>query len=93
MSKKLDDLTGKKFFRLLVLERSGTYVSNKGAKSVLWKCVCDCGKVKNVTSSSLKYGGTHSCGCLRSERHFNEYITDNETTYLFYKQMERGKGC
>jgi len=56
------DLTGKRFERLLVLERA----SNKG-KNTCWKCQCDCGKIKNIDARSLYERKTRSCGCLQSE--------------------------
>lgn len=57
--RNLKDLTGKKFGRLLVIERA----ENRG-KQTYWKCKCDCGKVKEVNGAKLKNGHTKSCGCL-----------------------------
>lgn len=56
------DLTGKRFGRLTVICRVGSK-----HKEVLWRCICDCGKKTDVTSSNLRYGHTKSCGCLRSD--------------------------
>ena len=56
------DLTGQRFGRLTV--RSMTRIGTHSAAM----CVCDCGNVKAVRSSSLKVGCTRSCGCLASER-------------------------
>lgn len=36
-------------------------------KGVYWKCVCDCGNIKIVSSSSLRRNLTKSCGCLNLE--------------------------
>lgn len=33
--------------------------------SIIWKCVCDCGKISFVNSGSLTSGRIKSCGCLR----------------------------
>ena len=61
---KFDDLTGKKFTRLLVLNKT----SNPNKRSTYWNCLCDCGNNVEVAGSSLKaQNGTKSCGCLRSE--------------------------
>ena len=60
---KLRDLTGQKFGRLYVIERSFKGNSEK----TMWKCQCDCGNVVNVAGHSLTSGNTKSCGCLRSE--------------------------
>lgn len=59
---KVKDLTGKRFGKLVALERAGS--KNKRA---LWKCVCDCGNAAEVTSSRLVSGSTRSCGCLKRE--------------------------
>jgi hypothetical protein len=58
------DLTGQVFSRLLVLERAPNAV--RSGRTV-WLCRCECGKEKLVQSMDLTSGGTHSCGCLRSE--------------------------
>ena len=53
-----NNLIGKKFNKLLVLE----YVGESK-----WKCLCDCGKETITKTSSLKSGKTKSCGCLRGQ--------------------------
>lgn len=63
MSKAID-LTGQRFGRLVAIER----VKNNVGKETLWKCVCDCGNEKIVSSYKLKSGHTQSCGCLQRER-------------------------
>ena len=60
---KLIDLTGQRFGRLTVVERTGT--SKNG--NALWACRCDCGNVAVVRGASLKNGITRSCGCLIAE--------------------------
>lgn len=59
---KLQDMTGLRFGRLLVISRS----ENHG-KHVRWSCVCNCGKFATVSSTHLKTGHTQSCGCVRDE--------------------------
>lgn len=60
---KFIDLTGQRFERLVVIERSG--IGNSG--SVVWRCLCDCGKETHVLGTSLRMGNTRSCGCLIAE--------------------------
>ncbi len=67
MSRKVIDLTGQRFGRLLVIKRAEDYVSSSGKHHINWHCICDCGKEKDVTSSNLLGGRTNSCGCFRSE--------------------------
>lgn len=67
MHKNLINLTGQRFGRLTVIERTEDYVSPKGYHSVRWLCQCDCGNIKSVTRNSLLKQGTRSCGCLCKE--------------------------
>jgi hypothetical protein len=57
------DLTGQKYGRLTVVQETD---ERRDAK-VVWKCLCDCGKEKFVSSHNLRSGNTKSCGCLHSE--------------------------
>ena len=57
---KAIDITGQKFGRLTVVERSG---SKKG-EGVLWRCACDCGGEVETTGKKLRSGNTKSCGCI-----------------------------
>ncbi len=65
---KAIDLAGKRFGRLLVTHRAGTYISPSGNQSPLWACQCSCGKRVSVRYGSLASGGTGSCGCLIREK-------------------------
>lgn len=62
----LDDLTGRTFGRLVVLERRG---SNKSGKKPKWLCRCICGNEKVILGHSLKQKLTQSCGCLNRDYH------------------------
>lgn len=59
---KFQDLTGQRFGRLTVIERT----RNIG-KYTAWLCRCDCGNKKIIKSKSLKDNSTKSCGCLQKE--------------------------
>lgn len=61
--KPVEDITGRRFGRLVVLENAGPgYPRNH-----YWKVRCDCGTVFEVAGSNLRSGRTRSCGCLRQE--------------------------
>lgn len=60
---KILDLTGQRFGRLTVIERTGT--ATDGQKTYL--CKCDCGNEKVITSGNLRSGHTTSCGCASSK--------------------------
>ena len=66
--KTRNDIIGKHFGILTVIERQG---SDKSKKNSLWLCKCNCGKTTLTTLSHLKSGHTTSCGCL-GRKHFLE---------------------
>lgn len=61
---KFEDLTGRRFGKLLVISRA----ENVGIQPA-WNCQCDCGNKVIVIGSNLKSPerGTQSCGCLSSK--------------------------
>lgn len=61
---RFEDLTGKKYGKLTVLQNLGK--NNNGTYE--WLCQCECGNLTVVPSHSLKGGLTHSCGCLVGEK-------------------------
>lgn len=61
----VNNLEGKKFGRLMVIERSEIR-SNRG---VVWKCQCDCGNIVEKVSADLLTGNVSSCGCLKRDLH------------------------
>lgn len=63
---KFEDLTGKKFGYLTVIERVADKVSSNGkSRQRMWKCQCTCGNICYVTGGHLKNGHTKSCGCYK----------------------------
>lgn len=61
--RSLKNLVGQRFGRLTVIERAENLKSGK----VRWKCRCECGVEKIVSSQDLKRGHVQSCGCLKKE--------------------------
>jgi hypothetical protein len=57
--RQLVDLTGKRFGKLVVIERG----ENTGSGQPRWYCKCDCGELALVQAYNLKYNRTKSCGC------------------------------
>jgi hypothetical protein len=64
MNKLKTDLTGQRFGRLIVIKYCKKGSNNKYSK---WECLCDCGKLTRVTSSSLKTGTVRSCRCYQKD--------------------------
>lgn len=73
---RLIDLTGKKFERLIVLERDYEIQKAKNSKDVFWKVQCECGKIFSVRGQDLRQGKQKSCGCLRKEITGNKNFID-----------------
>lgn len=76
MGRRLNDLTGDRFGRLVVLERAEnqkkiSYKADGSIKRVnnfpRWKCRCDCGKIVTVYGHHLRSGASKSCGCYRAD--------------------------
>lgn len=61
-----EDLTGRKFGDLLVIQRAGS----TRHKMPLWRCRCFCGAIRIVARHNLKSGNTKGCGpaCPARER-------------------------
>ena len=77
---RLIDLSGKRFGKLMVIERVGTDRNHRPT----WKCICDCGTEKVIDGSSLRSGMTVSCGCYGKEQRLKSHITHRKTnTRLF----------
>lgn len=84
----MQDLTGKKFNRLTVLEldrkeQKYTKTGKKDGHFYYWKCQCDCGKIITVWSGHLISGHTRSCGCQKIE----ELIQRRTTHGLSYTRL------
>lgn len=83
IAKRHEDLTGKRFGRLVVLEEAER---NKSG-DIMWLCKCDCGNTTIVRGSSLKNGDTKSCGCLAKEKQYevhkkyNNYFVSGDIVY------------
>lgn len=59
---KAQNIKGERFGNLTVLEPTNRRDKNNG--SVVWRCVCDCGNLKETTEADLKRGAVRSCGCI-----------------------------
>lgn len=93
--KKLD-LTNKKFGKLTVIEDTGKRVTLKNKKekvNVIWKCICECGSITEVSSSHLKSGHTTSCGkcCIsKGEDKIKEIL---QSLNINFEQQKKFQKC
>lgn len=60
------DLTGIKFYNLIVVKEANHKVRKDGKKVRQWECKCDCGKAKICNRQELVSGKRKSCGCMHS---------------------------
>ena len=86
--KYLEDLSGRRYGRLVVIE----CVGSKKFQKRLWKCLCDCGKECVVISGHLKSGNTKSCGCLNKEAISSHGKTDTRE-YQVWADMKTRVSC
>lgn len=58
-----EDLTGRIFGRLTVIERCDYSMCG-----TIWRCRCACGNEAEVKATRLRAGTTKSCGCLKYKK-------------------------
>lgn len=75
--RKFEDLSGRRFGRLVVLGYD--YTDHNHFK--YWRCLCDCGNETSVMQSNLINGRTSSCGCKKRERKTGD-LTGQRFGYL-----------
>lgn len=84
------DLTGKRYGRLVVLNREPNYILPSGQQKTMWRVKCDCGNEKVVCNGDLQSGRTKSCGCYQKESSFNrqfEDLTGQQFNRLFVNSL------
>ena len=87
---KTEDLTGKRFGRLIVTGRA----PNRN-HMVLWYCVCDCGSERTNYSQCLKQGRIRSCGCLSADMtgdRFRKHGAHGSPEYRIWNSMRQRCG-
>jgi len=64
-------MIGKTFGKLKVLEFTKSKHSHK-----YYRCICECGKIREVSGPNLRSGNTSGCGSCTKKKIFD--ISDNE---------------
>ena len=86
-----ENLVGRKFERLTVLEYAGKIGNRR--KRISWLCQCACGKKVIVSGENLKYGVTKSCGCYCldkiKEKNTKHGSTKTRLYHIYCKMKER----
>lgn len=77
--KKKIELIGQKIGHLTVIEPT----EQRQGNMVVWKCLCDCGNLKEVKGWYLTRGIVSSCGCLKSkgEQKISQILSENNIKY------------
>lgn len=86
----LIDLIGKRFGKLVVIERTEDYICKHKQRKTLatprWLCQCDCGNIAIVQGGNLRCGNTTNCGCEKTkskgEMLVADFLTKNKIKYL-----------
>lgn len=74
------NLIGKRYGRLTVVEYAGTSKNRKA----MWICKCDCGcTTAPIVGSNLIKGSTNSCGCLKTENN----TQDAKYNFIRHKRL------
>lgn len=72
-----ENLIGKRFGRLTVLSRCNR-------PGVYWRCLCDCGVIKEIRADHLRRGEIVSCGCVGLHNSAVAKITHGGTDTRLY---------
>jgi hypothetical protein len=81
---RFKDIAGKKFTRLTAVWPSGKYKS-----AIVWLCVCDCGNLVHVKSTSLQERNSKSCGCLRIDSATHHGMVGTPEYRIFHQAKTR----
>ncbi len=82
MPRKIQDIIGKRYSRLVVLRENGR--TKHGMR--IFECRCDCGNSVNVPIASLQNGNTRSCGCIRNK--YGYIPVKNSKLYKVWSSMK-----
>lgn len=83
--KKAVNLTGMRFGAWTVIEQGPKTSSG----SMTWKCICDCGTIKNVTACDLRNGKSLGChACLWNRQLHPRAHTDGSRRWVNNKETK-----
>lgn len=74
------DLTNKFFGELQALEPT----EKRNGNSIVWKCLCSCGRIHYVAANQLNSGRIESCGCKtesKGVRKIKKILEENNISY------------
>lgn len=71
---------GKRYGRFVVQ----FYVGNRK-----WRCVCDCGEIRDIEAASLTTGNSKSCGCYHREVHTTHGLSYSPIRNVHMMMLQR----
>lgn len=79
VSKMYEDLTGKRFGKLVVINLKGSYRNPMNKKDInrIWYCKCECGEIIEAPTSLLKSGKKVCCEKCCSKKSTGEMLIEN----------------
>ena len=91
--KEFEDLTGKIFGKLTVIQRAEDAYDKTGRAYRRWTCECSCENhtIKDIREEHLLLGNTKSCGCLSAETCGNNFRTHGKSETRLYRIWENMK--
>lgn len=89
MVRKTEDLTGRIFSRLKVIDFFGFKERPDGSRKSAWNCECECGNKVVVESANLKCGHSKSCGCLKVDQNYRHGWNDTPEYDVFRGMQQR----
>ena len=86
---RFEDITGKRYGRLTVIERADSILEPNGKHRTVWRCICECGKEKIVAANKLKSGNTKSCGCYARDVNTTHGMSKTRLYKIWRKMKDR----
>lgn len=69
------NISEQKFGKLIALEKAANKngdIKKNSRGGIMWKCICECGAIKEVVLSNLRSGRTKSCGCIVCSKYMSQ---------------------
>lgn len=79
------DRAGQRYGRLVAVEPTS---DRDASGTVVWRCMCDCGREKLVPGKNLTGGNTKSCGCLQADNVYKTHGMSSSPEYRAWKAMK-----
>jgi len=76
LPKQATDITGFSYGKLTAIYPVKSTIKPAAKKSLMWFCVCECGRKSVVRGSHLRMGKINSCGCSKGM-----YISEKKTKH------------